>query len=676
MTWVVRTIEQKCKRCYNCVRNCPAKAIKVEGGQAKVIEERCIGCGSCVKVCAQGAKEIRSSVGDVRALLKGKRPVFAALAPSFPAAFHPVKPGRVVSAVRSLGFDEVLEVAFGAELVGRAYSKLARESNGQLIITTPCPALVTYVEKYVPHLIPNLAPIVSPIIALGRAVKEKYCPAAKIVFIGPCIAKKAEIEDENLAGVVEAVLTYDELREMLEDEGIDITSQPESCFDGPHANVARMFPVSGGLLRTAELNGDILENEVLVTEGKDNVLEIMHSLGKEFLQVKFLDILFCDGCINGPVMGANVGAFARKEIIADYVRDLCARESWEDKKHALDRYDDVNLTRRFTDRSSILPMPTEEEIRAVLAQINKTKPEDELNCGSCGYATCREKAIAVCQGLAEAEMCLPYLIDQLEENLATLEKYQHELHAAQDQLIQSEKLASMGQLAAGVAHEINNPLGTVLLYADVLLKEAGPADPKAQDLSMIVQQTRRCKAIVTHLLNFARQNEVRAQPTQVNDLLNDLAEECERDPLFDAVRIVREFDSQVPLIQADPVQLGQLFLNLLRNAADAMPDGGALSLRTSCAGENHIEIAVADTGCGIPKESMNKIFTPFFTTKPIGQGIGLGLAISYGIVKMHRGNISLKSKVGEGTTFTITLPRELSDVAVIQPEASNNYGRA
>jgi len=676
MTWVVRTIEQKCKRCYNCVRNCPAKAIKVEGGQAKVIEDRCIGCGSCVKVCAQGAKEIRSSIGDVLALLKGKRPVFAALAPSFPAAFHPVKPGRVVSAVRALGFDEVLEVAFGAELVGRAYSKLALESNGQLIITTPCPALVTYVEKYVPHLIPNLAPIVSPIIALGRAVKEKYCPGAKIVFIGPCIAKKAEIEDENLTGVVEAVLTFDELREMLEDEGIDITSQPESCFDGPHAHVARMFPVSGGLLRTAELNGDILENEVLVTEGKDNVLEIMRSLGKEFLEVKFLDILFCDGCINGPVMGANVGAFARKEIIADYVRDLCARESWEDKEHALDWYGDVDLTRRFTDRSSILPMPSEEEIRAILAQINKTKLEDELNCGSCGYATCREKAIAVYQGLAEAEMCLPYLIDQLEENLATLEQYQQELHAAQDQLIHSEKLASMGQLAAGVAHEINNPLGTVLLYADVLLKEAGPADPKAKDLSMIVQQTRRCKAIVANLLNFARQNEVRAQSTQVNELLNDLAGECGRDPLFGAVDIVRDFDPDLPVIQADSVQLSQLFLNLLRNAAEAMPQGGTLTLRTHCRDEDLIEIVVMDTGCGIPKELMNRVFTPFFTTKPVGQGTGLGLAISYGIVKMHRGNISVKSEIGDGTTFTITLPRELSDVAVIQPEASNSYGRA
>jgi two-component system NtrC family sensor kinase len=670
MAAVVRTIEVKCKRCYNCVRNCPANAIKVEGGQAKVIEDRCIGCGSCVKVCAQGAKEILCCIGTAEGLLKGRRPVFAALAPSFPAAFYPAKPGQVVSAVKALGFDEVLEVAFGAELVGRAYRQLARENRSELTITTPCPALVTYVEKYAPSLIPNLAPIVSPIIALGRAVKERYCPEAKIVFIGPCIAKKAEIVDENLAGVVEVALTYDELREMLRKADIDLLSLPETDFDGPRAHVARIFPVSGGLLRTAQLGGDILENEVLVTEGKDNVLQIIDSLRKEPMQVRFLDILFCEGCINGPVMGTDLSVFARKEIVTDYVNQERAEHSWEEREQVIDGYRDVDLSRRFTDRSSVLPLPSEEEIRAILAQINKTKPEDELNCGSCGYATCREKAIAVYQGLAEAEMCLPYLIDQLEENLATLEQYQRELHAAQDQLIQSEKLASMGQLAAGVAHEINNPLGTVLLYADVLLKETAPEDSTAGDLSMIVQQARRCKAIVTNLLNFARQNEVVVQPTRINELLDDLVGECARDPLFEGVEITKEFDPQLPAIQADSAQLSQLFLNLLHNAAEAMPSGGTVTLGTARSGNDLVEITVSDTGCGIPKENMKRLFTPFFTTKPIGQGTGLGLAISYGIVKMHRGNIAVESEVGQGTTFTISLPRELSTVAATSPAVS------
>jgi len=666
MAGVVRTMEHKCKRCYNCVRNCPVNAIKVEGGQAKVIEDRCIGCGSCVKVCAQGAKEILCSIGSAENLLKGKGPVFAALAPSFPAAFYPARPGQVISAVRALGFDEVLEVAFGAELVGRAYRELARQKGNELIITTPCPALVTYVEKYAPSLIPNLAPIVSPIIALGRAVKEKYHPGAKIVFIGPCIAKKAEIVDENVDGVVEVALTYDELREMLSDAEIDLLSLPETDFDGPCAHVARIFPVSGGLLRTAQLSGDILENEILVTEGKDNVLQIIDSLRREPMQVRFLDILFCEGCINGPVMGTDLSVFARKEIVTDYVNEERAEHSWEERERVLAHYHDVDLSRRFTDRSSALPVPSEEEIRAILAQIDKTKPEDELNCGACGYATCREKAVAVFQGLAEAEMCLPYLIDQLEENLATLEQYQRELHATQDQLIQSEKLASMGQLAAGVAHEINNPLGTVLLYADVLLKETAPEDAMAGDLSMIVQQARRCKAIVTNLLNFARQNEIIAQPTQLNELLNDLVGECERDPLFRGIEIVKQFDPHLPLIQADPGQLGQLFLNLLHNAAEAMPQGGTLTLGTAACDKESVLISVADTGCGIPKENMRRLFTPFFTTKPIGQGTGLGLAISYGVVKMHRGNIAVQSEANRGTTFLITLPRELSAVAAVQ----------
>ncbi|MDI7277778.1 MAG: [Fe-Fe] hydrogenase large subunit C-terminal domain-containing protein, partial [Anaerolineae bacterium] len=301
MPGVVRTIQDKCRRCYTCVRYCPAKAIKVEEGQAKVIEERCIGCGNCYKVCAQSAKEITSSVAQVRELLAGSAPVLACLAPSFPAAFSELEPGQVASAVRALGFAEVLEVAFGAELVGRAYARLAQERPDHLIITTPCPALVAYVEKYAPSLVPNLAPIVSPAIALGRVIKQRYRPEARVVFIGPCIAKKEEIEDPPVAGVVDAAMTYPELRQMWSEAGIDPGSLPASHFDGPPPAVGRIFPVSGGLLKTAMLSGDVLENEILVTEGRDNVLEILKALRSDEypLEVRFLDVLFCEGCIDG-----------------------------------------------------------------------------------------------------------------------------------------------------------------------------------------------------------------------------------------------------------------------------------------------------------------------------------------------------------------------------------------
>jgi two-component system NtrC family sensor kinase len=235
------------------------------------------------------------------------------------------------------------------------------------------------------------------------------------------------------------------------------------------------------------------------------------------------------------------------------------------------------------------------------------------------------------------------------------------LKETQEQLIQKEKLASVGQLAAGVAHEINNPLGSVLLYADILCKET-PEENQQQreDLQMIIREATRCKTIVNDLLNFSRQNEILAQDTNINDILSELAEEQSKQDLYEHVNIVTELDPALGTIQADPLQLHQVFINLMNNAAEAMRDGGDLILRTRKGPTpGFVTIEVQDTGVGISEENMKKIFTPFFTTKPIGKGTGLGLAIIYGIVKMHRGQINVRSQVGKGTTFTITLQEQL-----------------
>jgi two-component system NtrC family sensor kinase len=245
------------------------------------------------------------------------------------------------------------------------------------------------------------------------------------------------------------------------------------------------------------------------------------------------------------------------------------------------------------------------------------------------------------------------------------------LQETQEQLVQKEKLASVGQLAAGVAHEINNPLGSVLLYADILRKETPDDDPQQRsDLEMIISEATRCKVIVNDLLNFSRQNEVLAQATDLNDILRELAEEESRLEIYQNVEIVQELAPDLPSVQADPLQIRQVFLNLMKNAAEAMPEGGRLTLRTKKEpADGWVTVEVEDTGVGIPEENMKKLFTPFFTTKPIGRGTGLGLAIIYGIVKMHRGQISVHSQVGHGTTFTVTL-REHLPVAVEAPEGS------
>ena len=235
------------------------------------------------------------------------------------------------------------------------------------------------------------------------------------------------------------------------------------------------------------------------------------------------------------------------------------------------------------------------------------------------------------------------------------------LRDTNDQLVQKEKLASVGQLAAGVAHEINNPLGSVLLYADILCRETPPDNnQQREDLVMIIKEATRCKTIVTDLLNFSRQNEVLAQKTDLTTLLQELAEEVSKKQLYAKVKLTTALDPSLPRIEADPLQLRQAFLNLMNNAAEAMPEGGDLNLRTR-RGPNagFVTVEVQDTGIGITDENMKKLFTPFFTTKPIGKGTGLGLAITYGIVKMHQGQINVQSQVGKGTTFTITLREKL-----------------
>ena len=481
---IVSTIPEKCRRCYACVRECPAKAIKVVAGQATVIAEQCVACGNCVKVCTQKAKRIEDAtelVGHLLDVAASARvgaesagyvgAVFAIVAPSFPVAFPEVSPGRIVGALRAMGFAQVWEVAYGAELVSREYASLAREAirRGQTVVSTPCPAIVSYVQKYLPGLRDALAPVVSPMVATARAIKARHGAGVRIVFIGPCIAKKAEIKDPLVQGTVDAVLTFEELLSMFAAAGVSLPIQEESDFDGPSAYLGRSIPIPGGLLRAAGIDADILQNNVLVTEGKDRILPVLRELAEGKTRTRVLDALFCEGCINGPKMTSALSGFARKEMLTDHINECLAGQ---DVQGSLGEFDHVDLTRGFREDAVVLPQPAEAEIAAALQRMRKLGPEDQLNCGSCGYPSCKDKAVAVCQGLAEVNMCLPYLVEELEGTLSM----------TQNKLVQSERLASMGQISAGVAHEINNPLSTILLYSHMLLKAHHGGDPESEDI--------------------------------------------------------------------------------------------------------------------------------------------------------------------------------------------------
>ncbi|HOZ47051.1 MAG TPA: [Fe-Fe] hydrogenase large subunit C-terminal domain-containing protein [Candidatus Hydrogenedentes bacterium] len=658
---IVSVIPERCKRCYACVRECPAKAIKVKEGQAFVIEDHCIACGNCVKVCSQNAKRIEDSIEDVRALLKQPHRKVACIAPSFPAAFVGVAPGKVITAVRRLGFDEVWNVAFGAELVAREYLRLVEESRPSQtpIIATPCPALVSYVNKYMPKLRDALAPIVSPMVATARAIRYRYgSQPVAVVFIGPCVAKKNEIRDPSLESSVNSVLTFDELVRFLDSEGIDIEAQAETEFDGPCAYIGGAFPLSGGLLKTSGLPADILDNEILVADGKDRALAALQAVAKGTRKPRFLDILFCEGCISGPYMLNDLSQYARKEILANYVNDHKRWVHSQDFRKSIEEFKHVHLRRTFTPQHLALPQPTEDEIKAALLGMRKFRPEDQLNCGACGYASCRDKAIAICQGLAEANMCLPFLIEELEDTCTQLQSSHRDLESAQQRLMQTERLASMGQLSAGVAHELNNPLGTVLIYSHMLLRQVQKSDPNREDLEMIVNEATRCKRIVRGLLDFARESRVSKSPTELQGVIDDVIVIMSTKSEEKKVKLVADVDRALPTMSIDGDQVKQMLVNLVGNGIDATESGtGEVTIKVRYAEEDkRCVIEVIDNGKGIPQEHLSKLFTPFFTTKELGEGTGLGLAICYGIVKMHGGDISAQSEEGKGTVFTVTIP--------------------
>lgn len=647
---VVSTIENKCKRCYSCIRNCPSRAIRVRQGQAWVMEERCVACGNCVRVCAQGAKRVEDGIAPTRALLKEAAPVCLVMAPSFPVAFAEMDPGCVVAAARRLGFAEVIEVAFGAELVSRAYRRLLESRPQGPLIATACPSLVRYIEKYYPRLVPYLAPIVSPMIAVSRAIKQVYRPGARVVFAGPCVAKKQECADPAVAGDTDAVLTFPELRQMFEDAGILPGELAPEEFDGPAPMVGRIFPVSGGLLRTAALECDLLCDDIVATEGRARIIDLLDSLEAGHVRARFFDLLFCVGCINGPVMPREMSVVEGKERIAEFANRRARVVSEAELEETLKAYDGLDLSRTFSDEHVALPMPSEEEIRVLLRLVNKEKPEDELNCGACGYRSCREKAIAVHQGLAENEMCLPFIIDRLTE-------YNEKIKETQKLLFRAEKLASVGRLAAGIAHEINNPLGGILLFADILTR-SGVDDEQKQKLKTIIDETIRCREIVKGVLDFSRQTEPRFGRVSVPDLLDRVFGLVEKQALFQNIEVRKRYASrQIPLVPGDTVQLQQVFLNIIVNAAQAIIERGTITVEAFV--ENgFVNVSIADTGRGIPEEDLEKIFDPFFTTKGPKKGTGLGLSTSHGIIENHKGVILVESKVGVGSTFTIRLPME------------------
>lgn len=390
--------KSNCKNCYKCIRHCPVKAIRFSGNQAHIIGNECILCGQCFVVCPQNAKEITSELEKVKVLLQTGEPVVVSLAPSFIANYHGVGIHAMREALKKLGFYDVEETAIGATIVKKEYERMLREDERDIIISSCCHSINLLIQKHFPKALEYLADIVSPMQAHCIDIKKRI-PGAKTVFIGPCVAKKDEAEHYD--GIVDAVLTYEELTEWLKQEKIVL--QPE--MDSDENSRARFFPTTGGILKTLE--PEISGYTYLALDGVENCMNALRDIEAGKIHKCFIEMSACVGsCISGPVM---------EKYHSSHVHDYLAISAYAGKKDfEVEQPKDVVLKKHFEFIEQRAQMPTEAEIMQILRQMGKYKPSQELNCGTCGYNTCRDKAIAIYQGKAEPSMCLPFLKDKAE----------------------------------------------------------------------------------------------------------------------------------------------------------------------------------------------------------------------------------------------------------------------
>lgn len=451
---------KSCHMCYACVRACPVKAIVVKPHKQfpEVVHERCIGCGSCISICSPGAITYRDSKATVMNMLKDEKQVAAVCDPAIASEFDDISDYRkFVEMLKSLGFQLVLEAAFAADLVAREYYKLFSDFKGKYYITANCPATVAYIEKYHPDIIDNLAPIVSPMVASAKITRKKYGSDTKVVYISPCIAHKEDAKRHNSDGLVDAVLTFKELRELFSDHHITESNLEYSEFDQPHGYKGYLFPVSNGIIQTSGLNEDLLDGHVITAEGKHNMLDAVNEFDQKIEQIgRHFNIFYNEGCIQGPGNTRKTNKYLKHALIVEYTKKRNKKFSKKLWNQHLEELGDIDLSREFVNDDQRLPNPSKSKIKEILKVINKENNEDKLSCESCGYQSCEDFAIAVGKGLAKTDMCVTYTLKNRQEYIKTLKSTNEKLSKTQKALEESEKKAQKEKEAAKEASEITN----------------------------------------------------------------------------------------------------------------------------------------------------------------------------------------------------------------------------
>lgn len=400
---IIYTNKAKCRDCYRCIRSCKVKSIKMKGSQAFVDDLRCIKCGICIKECPRNAKNYLYDIDKFDSFLNDNEKIAVSIAPSFAGVFKNWQLNRISSLLRSLGCIYIGETAIGAHYSAHYSAQYIKDHPNQSHISGSCPVVVNYIEKYMPQAVDMIIPVVSPMIAHAKILKERYGNDIKVVFIGPCVAKKDEAARKEYQGLVDAVLTFEEFEEFLEEKELELKNFEPSDFDELPAGDTRLYPILGGMLKSADISDNITSENIISLSGADNIkssADLILNSDSNFI----IEPLFCsNGCINGPGINSEKNYYERRNSVINYNKENESNENPEeyDKKQFLTSY-----YRNVAIESKI---HTETKIRQILESTGKLTEEDQLNCGACGYLSCRDKAIAVLDGMAETEMCIPYM---------------------------------------------------------------------------------------------------------------------------------------------------------------------------------------------------------------------------------------------------------------------------
>jgi iron only hydrogenase large subunit-like protein len=455
--------DEKCRNSYSCVRVCPVNAIEVKPQKAHpyILPERCIGCGLCYISCTPRAIEFRDSRENVKSLISSGRKVAALIEPSIASEFDDITDYRkFVAMIRSLGFHYVHEVSFGVDLIAAAYAKLFSKAEGKYLITANCPSIVKLIEKFHPELVPNLAPLVSPMIATAMVVKELYGPDVATVQIGPCIDAKDEALLYKSGQLVDGVLSFVELRQLFDEFKIQERLVKLSDFDPPHGNWGALYPLPAGIIQAGGIKRDMVSSSVITASGKEEILEAIYDFDKyiDAIQHHF-NLFFCNGCLLGPGMQQHKERFRRRALVRSYAEkrvSVLDEAIWQKN---MDRWSKLDFSRTFLPNDQRIPEPAEEAIDEVLKIIGKDNPDEEINCGACGYLSCRDFASTVAKGLAVPEMCHTYNLKNKQEYIETLRQTNRKFADTKKALKESEELARREkEIAQSASDMMNNML--------------------------------------------------------------------------------------------------------------------------------------------------------------------------------------------------------------------------